>query len=140
MKIDKRNTMSESDIILTVCSVVNASNFKTPRKRLSVSPNNIKSKCRRTEFIYARRLASVLLKYGQKRTLNKTGGCIGKDHATVLWNINQFKTISQVEKIHLEMLRAAFDRLNTSSSVRSDVIINLWGVNDYTKYSKMLIK
>lgn len=132
--------MSESDIILTVCSVINSSNFKTPRKRISINPNNIVTKSRRTEFIYARRLASVLLKHGQKKSFNKVGNSLGTDHATVLWSIRQFRDISEVETLPLEMLRAALDRLNTPCSVRSDIIINLWGTDNYTKYSKILIK
>jgi chromosomal replication initiation ATPase DnaA len=86
-------------------------------KEIGVSVNTILSKCRESDCVTARKIYYKILKLGFKQNYSQIAREMGKDHTTILWNIDKFNDHYKTE----EDFREVSDRIFNSVGVRLDI-------------------
>lgn len=83
---------------------------------------DIKNKCKKTEYVYARMVFYVLAR-NNKSTFQTIGSYVGKDHATVIVGVNQFYNLITQDRylrdLYFECSRAFNDRVEPTRVIGS---------------------
>lgn len=86
-------------------------------KEFKITPEQLKGKCRRTEYVYPRQLFCYLMKlYSPRQSYVSIGRFINRDHSTVITSIEKVNDILDTDR--------AFRKAMTNLKFRVEFMLN----------------
>ena len=82
-------------------SVISEMLLKAIDEVLNVTPNELKGRVRRREFVDARNMYCAIIRRTTHQTLTNIGASIGRNHSTVIHSIESHKTKLETDPAYL---------------------------------------